>query len=227
VNGPAAAPETMVQRVIAGIIYPVKGFEIVGPLVIAFLSVLPWGLGLIAPPIAAVYILTIVRASVRGSARMPSVETDDIVAAFVRAIVLLLIALLPVVAWLGFWYWTTSGAPSSPDSIRRLVPGLVWTGLLVWLYLPAALVTAAVWDSVDPRLVFKVIALGSDYWIACVVGGIALLLATFIGVQFARWSGLWTFGRMFRTFLQVWASFYLAHLVGYAVYRHAKELGWD
>jgi hypothetical protein len=34
-------------------------------------------------------------------------------------------------------------------------------------------------------------------------------------------------GPIFSAALSFWGLFYVSHLLGYAVYRHASELGWE
>ncbi len=234
-DAPATSLEPMVHRVVAGLTYPLAGLEFVVLLGIAVLMSIPFA-SLLAVPIATVYILAIVRSSSEGRTRMPAtVDTSDIPGVLVlwlRASLVLLVALLPVVAWVSYWYWT-SPRKFSPDSVRRLVPTLAATGLLFWSYFPACAATIAVWDSVtealNPAVIGRVIrTLGRDYWIAAAVGGAAIVAARFSGIAFDRsLPPIPILSALPHRVLLLWSEFYCAHLVGYAVHRHIRELGWD
>lgn len=100
-------------------------------------------------------------------------------------------------------------------------------------YYPACLATAAVWDNVlsalNPDYVRRVIAtMGSDYVIVVAMWFVANVIGMIIRLPlFATVSALPLLGSMFGSFISLWVLFYASHLLGYAVYRHAPELGWE
>lgn len=114
--------------------------------------------------------------------------------------------------------------------------GVAMTGIAVALavgavYYPACLATIAVWDSMldslNPAYVLKVIRhIGSDYFVVIAVWFVAFLVTTFLAVA-SPFSKIPILGGMINQFLSLWSLFYVSHLLGYAVYRHAPALGWE
>jgi hypothetical protein len=84
-------------------------------------------------------------------------------------------------------------------------------------------------SALNPVYVFRVISLiGRDYFI--VIGAwFVATLATFVMrfSSFAVLSWIPFVGPIFSSALSLWVLFYASHLLGYAVYRHAPELGWE
>jgi hypothetical protein len=227
--------EAMTERIVRGLLYPIQGLEFVTLLGIAVLSALP-GISLIMIPVATVYIIAIVKSSANGKTKMPAwVETDDIPAMFVlwlRTCLVSLIALWPIVLWGTYWYFTTP-EPFTAPGMERLLPGGIVAGLVSLVYYPACLATIAVWDSVsaslNPAFVARVIRIiGRDYFIAIgtAVAAIAIALLTGRAVD-SVFGGVPLLGSVLRRLPVLWAEFYAAHLLGYAVFRHATALGWE
>ncbi len=161
---------------------------------------------------------------------MPAmVETDDIPAMFavwVKTLVVTVISLWPMLAWLAIWYFATDRA--GPRAQVYLVVGLLITGLASLVYYPACLAMVAVWDSVvgalNPALVGRTIrVMGSDYGVAVVAWAAATGLALLAARPLAL---LPVVGGVAGGALWIWAQFYGSHLLGWAVHRHAVELGW-
>lgn len=230
----AVPAESVLARLLPALLYPVAGGEVLVLVALAVCQAIP-GVSLLVIPVTTVYMLAIIRATADGKTKMPaSVETDDIPAMFsiwIRTILVTLISLWPMLFWLAFWFFTT-GDPESPDALKRLVPGLVVTGVISLLYYPACLATIAVWDSVaaslNPAFIFRVIrTMGADYAVAVLAWLCATALAFFLGRAITPLLSSVPFGSVPHHMLSIWAQFFGSHLLGWAVYRHSVELGWD
>jgi hypothetical protein len=135
-----------------------------------------------------------------------------------------------MLVWAGLWYVTDR---TGPHAEGHLIAGLIVAGLISLVYFPGCLSMMAVWDSVgaalNPSLVARTIrAMGSDYavavagWVAATA--MALLLSKPLSALFG-WLPL--AGEVPGRALWIWAQFYGSHLLGWAVYRHSVELGWN
>jgi hypothetical protein len=197
---------------------------------LAILQSLP-GISLVVLPVTTIYMLAIIRASSEGKTKMPAiVETDDVAAMFavwIRTVAVTVISLWPMLVWFALWYFATDR--TSPHAEAHLIVGLIVTGLISLVYYPACLAMIAVWDSVvaalNPVLVARTIrTMGSDYATAvlgwAVATGLALLVAEPLGL-------LPFVGGVLGRALWIWAQFFGAHLLGWAIYRHSVELGWN
>jgi hypothetical protein len=233
-NAPVVArpvpAESVASRIVPALRYPVSGGEILVVVGLAILQSLP-GISLIVIPVTTVYMLAIIRASSNGKTKMPAfVETDDIpemFAVWVRTVLVTVISLWPMLVWFAIWYFTINR--TSPHAQGYLIVGLITSGLISLIYYPACLAMIAVWDSVgaalNPALVAKTIrTMGSDYGVAvaawAVATGLALLVARPLGL-------LPIVGAISGRALWIWAQFFGSHLLGWAIYRHSVELGWD
>ena len=101
------------------------------------------------------------------------------------------------------------------------------------VYYPACLATIAIWDSaiaaLNPIYVFAVIKkTGADYFVVVGMWFLATAVTTLFKMpQISPLARLPIVGSVFATFLSLWVLFYASHLLGYAIYRHAPELGWE
>jgi hypothetical protein len=225
--------ETVASRIVPALLYPIAGGEILVIVGLAILQSLP-GISLLVIPVTTVYVLAIIRASSEGKTKMPAwVETDDIPAMFtiwIRTVIVTAISLWPMLVWYGVWYFR---AARGPHAQARLVAGLVVTGLISLLYYPACLAMIAVWDSVwaslNPALIVRTIrAMGADYGVAVAAWAAATGLALLVSKPLDALVGwLPIVGQVPGRMLWIWAQFYGAHLLGWAVYRHSVELGWN
>jgi hypothetical protein len=225
--------ETVAARLVPALLYPVAGGEVLVLLGIAICQSI-MGVAVLMIPVTTVYMLAIIRATANGKTKMPAwVETDDIPAMFLiwlRTILVSLIALWPVLLWFGIWYFTADR--TDPVAVERLIPGLIVAGLLSLIYYPACLATIAVWDSVaaslNPAFIFRVIrTMGSDYVVAIVAWVCATVIASLLGNLLSPLLTRVPFGSVPLRMLSIWAQFYGAHLLGWAVHGHSVELGWD
>ncbi|HEX7251374.1 MAG TPA: hypothetical protein VF376_00740 [Thermoanaerobaculia bacterium] len=224
-----APAETVASRIAPALLYPISGGEILVVISLAVMQSLP-GISLIVIPVATVYMLAIIRASAEGKSKMPAfVETDDVPTMFVvwiRTIVVTVISLWPMLLWFAIWYFTDR---TGPDSQPHLIAGLIVSGLISLVYYPACLAMIAVWDStgaaLNPILVARTIrTMGSDYGVAV----LAWAVATAVAVIAARLLGSLPFvGQVVGRAIGIWAQFFGSHLLGWAVYRHSVELGWN
>jgi hypothetical protein len=225
--------QSMAERLVQGLLYPIDGGQVVTLLAIAVASVLPF-VGWLASASAAAISLDIIRKSADGKTKMPAfVDTSnipDLIRVYSRVLVVTLISLAPVIAaivWMGFATFNRSASPVAMLAVMGIA------AVFAAVYYPACLATVAVWDNVisalDPRYVFRVInRIGGDYFV--VIGAWFLAtLGTFV-LRFTTFSVLsWIpiVGSVLEAMVSLWVLFYASHLLGYAVYRHAPELGWE
>jgi hypothetical protein len=239
-QGPPRAQQahvgSMSQEIVEGLAYPLKGSGILTIIAIGIFSSIPF-IGILSVPILTVYVLAIVRSSANGERELPAwVETSDVVGNLIlwlKTWFVTIVALWPVVLWVAVWLSSHPADRFSRDALASLFLGLAAAGLVSMLYFPACLATIAVWDSVldslNPVYVFAVIRrIGWDYLavVATYVAatGASAMLAVFSN---AALSSLPLLGSIPGKIPVIWAQFYTAHLLGWAVYRHADELGWD
>ncbi len=138
-----------------------------------------------------------------------------------------LISLAPVIAFGALVLW---GVLTHSITLRLAVAGAALALAISALYYPACLATVAVWDNVlaslNPVYVVKVIrTIGADYFIVVGMWFVATFATTFLQMPFLGYIPI--VGTLFKSALSYWALFYVSHLLGYAVYRHAPELGWE
>jgi len=221
--------QSMADRLVRGLVYPLDGGQVLTLLGLALVSILPF-FGWIGSAAAAVIMLDVVRKSADGKTKMPAmVDTSNIgelIRIYVRVLLVTLISLAPVVAALAFAIVTRS------KPVVMLAAMAVGAALAA-IYYPACLATVAVWDNVisalNPAYVFRVInRIGGDYFI--VIGAWFLAtLGTFVlrFTTFAVLSWIPIVGPVINSMVSFWVLFYASHLLGYAVYRHAPELGWE
>lgn len=217
----AASSPPAKGRIIAGFIYPFTSITAILFMLIGFATALN---PLFAIPVslsASLFSLAIIRASSEGETKAPEIDKVGgildwildtlrlLAAAFISAWPFLIVVLLAMVG--------------------KFSMALVFVaGCITLLYYPACLIAIGRWKqlsmALSVRTIFGLIStLGSDYYLAVVVF-IALAFAASIatrpiahsvGVKAAR--GLLTVARLF-------TSFYVSHLLGWAVYRHRDEL---
>jgi len=218
----------MRQRLVNGLLYPVLGGQSIVLIALAVLSVIP-GFSIIGRLASTFMMVQIIRSSAEGKTRMPLIDTArpvEMVQTYGRVIATSVLALLPsgLIALA-----ILVGIEEKTISPAVVVLGLLAAVALAAVYYPACLATVAVWDSVldslRPAYVLRVVRrIGSDYFI--VVG--AWFAATAIVMLLAApVAGVPLLGRIVANGLSLWVLFYVAHLLGYAVYRHAPELGWE
>jgi hypothetical protein len=228
---PAKPPRIVLpmrDRIIEGLLYPVRGGEALMLIGLALLNALP-GIRFLASLASTLIMVEIIRTSAEGRTKMPMVDTTQmwqLKRTYVRVLFVTLVSLLPVVVVIAVLV-----AGSVPPMLELLAV-VIALGVAA-LYFPACLATVAVWDSIldslNPAYVLRVIRrIGSDYFV--VVG---MWFAATLGSWLARMPAISPLARVpilgsiFSTALSLWALFYVAHLLGYAVYRHAQELGWE
>jgi len=219
----------MGERVIQGLLYPLAGGEVMMLIGLAVLSIVPV-FGRLAPLAASVIMVGIVRASADGKLKLPLIDTSNVwelIRTSLRVFFITLVSLAPFVV-VGFLSigGAMTGKISAATGLLMMTAALAISAL----YYPACLATVAVWDnilaSLNPMYVIRVIRIiGADYFI--VVGmwfvatfGTALIQSPIVGY-------IPIFGTIFKSAVSYWVLFYASHLLGYAVYRHLPELGWE
>ena len=236
ISGTNRAPREirpMGDRIVGGLTYPLKGGEFATLLGIAILSAIPF-IGFLASFATTVIMLSIIRKSADGSLKMPPlIDTTniwDMAWLYLRVLFVTLVALSPLIAFGA--YGVASLFSGGMSGVTVVIGTLLCLGFAM-LYYPACLATIAVWDNVlsalNPVYVARVIRLiGGDYFIVIgmwfVATGVTALL-TMPGISPLSWIPI--AGGIIGSMLSLWALFYASHLLGYAVYRHATELGWE
>lgn len=229
---PPRVVESMGNRVIQGLLYPLAGGEVLMLIGLAILGAIPV-VGILASLASTVIMVDIVRASADGRTKMPIVDTSQawlLMRTYLRVLFVTIVSLIPV--------WVFGGAALVQVILGKMsvapAMGLIAVLLLfAALYYPACLATIAVWDSIldslNPAYVFRVISkIGTDYFIAVAMWFIATFATALMASPFLNPLAAVPFiGKLLSNAVGYWALFYASHLLGYAVYRHAPELGWE
>lgn len=234
---PAVAPksrptEPMSKRLVEGLVYPIAGGEAVLLAGLAVLSVLPV-LRILATLASTLIMVEIIRTSADGRTKMPIVDTTQswqLVRTYLRVLFVTIVSLLPVLLFGAYAFGEVlRGQMSAFAAAGGIVVALAFGAL----YYPACLATVAVWDSVldslNPVYVMRVIRkIGRDYFIVVAMWFAATAATTVLSSPWISPSAMIPFvGPIIGKFLSFWSLFYVSHLLGYAVYRHVEELGWE
>lgn len=229
---PPKVMETMGQRVTRGILYPIAGGEAVMLVLLAVLNAVPV-ISILATLASTVMMVDIVRTSADGRTKMPLIDTSQawqLLRTYFRVLFVTIVSLLPTYLFGG---WAMMAVLTRSVSVSLALVGLLVTLAIAALYYPACLATVAVWDnivaSLNPVYVVRVIrTIGSDYFIVVgmwfVATSISFVLSSSIFSPFAHIPFV---GGILSGAIAYWALFYVSHLLGYAAYRHAAELGWE
>jgi hypothetical protein len=229
---PSRPIESVLARGVAGVLYPISssGLVILGALAIAnVVPILRYTVG----PATALWVLAIIRDSARGNKTMSmdvSASLEDLLEVAWKVAVVSLVTLLPVIAVLG-WGIQSHGTSILADSSFRLKLALAVAVSL--LYYPASLATVAVWDhalpAVDPAHVLRVIlTMGMDYFVAVLLGTVGVCAGALISrLLSSALVAVPLVGSVPGFLVSTAATFWAAHVLGWAVYRHAAELGWN
>lgn len=223
--------ESMGDRVVKGMMYPIAGGAVVTLIATAVVSVFPF-FGFVAAIAATFIMLNVIRQSADGKTKMSAmIDTSDLGALLVgwlRVLAVTLIALAPLIFVTWFSFGRVLRHTMSGGTMLLLVSAAAAFGII---YYPACLATVAVWDNVlaalSPAYVFRVIrTMGGDYFIVIAMWFVASFVTGFIRVT-SPLAFIPIVGGVFSSFLQYYVMFYAGHLLGYAAYRHAPELGWE
>lgn len=219
----------MSERVIHGLAYPIAGGEVFMLIGLALLSIVPF-IAWLSAPAATLIMVSIVRSSANGKLKLPLVDTSNLFDLFwmwLRVMFITLVSLAPVLAFGTFVFW---GLLTKTMPLPVAIAGAIVALAISAVYYPACLATVAVWDNVlaslNPVYVVKVIrTIGADYFIVIGMWFVATFATTFLQLPYI--GNIPIIGPIFKSAVSYWALFYASHLLGYAVYRHAPELGWD
>jgi len=223
----------MTERIVGGLSYPLSGNQVLTLVGVVVVSALPF-IGIFGSLASTVIMLGIIRTSADGSLRMPPlIDTSDVTDMIRRYFQVLFVTLVSLAVPLALTGYAISlflrrsiGAP--------LVLLIALAALAAAaLYYPACLATVAVWDNalsaLNPVYVGRVIrTIGSDYLIVIGMWFVSTLITSVMKMPY--WSPLATIpvvGGLFGSALSLYSLFYASHLLGYAVFRHAPELGWE
>jgi len=233
--GAVAAPprnvESMGRRIVAGLAYPIAGGQIVTLVGLSLLSIVPL-VSLLATLASTVIVLDIVRRSADGHTKMSTwIDTSNPAVMFrlyFRVLFVTLVSLAPLIAAAIWAILAMYGGAASPVTAMLV---LIVAAVFGAIYYPACLATVAVWDNVvsalNPVYIFRVIDIaGVDYFIVILIWFAVNLVIGFLRI-FSPLSAIPIVGSVFSAFLSLYALFYASHLLGWAVYRHAPELGWE
>ncbi len=225
--------ESMGERIVGGLLYPFGGGQLLTILGIALLSIVPF-IGWLASLASAAFMLQIIRKSADGSTTMPSfVDTSNVgemTRLYLKVLFVTVVSMAPLIA-AGVWAVFAVVNKTAGAATVMLVIGAA--SVPATIYYPACLATVAVWDDVIsalyPAYVFRVISrIGADYFI--VIGVWLMATAATVALRFSSLSRVvWIpfAGAIVTSIISLWVLFYASHLLGYAVYRHAPELGWE
>ncbi|HVG25339.1 MAG TPA: hypothetical protein VND45_14375 [Thermoanaerobaculia bacterium] len=229
---PPRVVESMGQRIAQGLLYPLAGGEAFLLIGLALLAIVPV-FGILAPLASTLIMLQIVRASADGKTKMPLVDTAqvwDLVMAYLRVLFVTIVSLLPVIVFGTAAMWQVV---LGKMSIGPAIIGITMLLAVAALYYPACLATVAVWDSIldslNPVYVMRVIRnIGADYFLVVAMWFVATFATMLMSSRLLNpLMSIPFVGGLFSRFLSFYVLFYVSHLLGYAVYRHAPELGWE
>lgn len=224
--------EPMLTRAVNGLLYPVAGGEVFMLVGLAILSIIPI-ISLLVPFASTLIMVEIVRTSADGRTKMPIVDTSQgwqLVRTYLRVMFVTIVSLLPMIA---FTFYAFGQVLTRQMSIYTALGGMMVCLAIAAVYYPACLATVAVWDNVldslNPMYVGRVISrIGADYFIVIALWFVSSVAATLLSSpMISPFAWIPIIGGMISTVLSVWALFYVSHLLGYAVYRHSRELGWE
>ncbi len=225
--------QPMSERIVGGIAYPLAGGQIITVVLLAVVAAFPF-ISILSTLATIGIMLDVIRKSADGKTKMPAVvDTTDIgrmLWLYIRVVLVSFVALLPLIAFIPF---AVVGMAT-----HRLPAGMALAGFVALLafaaiYFPACLATVAVWDNafaaLNPAYVFTVIKrIGGDYFIVVGMWFVATVATTILKMPgLTPFVALPLVGGIFSAFLSLWVIFYASHLLGYAIYRHAPELGWE
>ena len=223
----------MSERVIQGLAYPLIGGQAVSILLLAVFSVLPFG-GFLATLASTVIMLGIIRSSADGKLKMPPlVDTSNLPEMIRRYFQVLFVTLVSLAVPLVITGYAIRLALAKSIGLPTLLFIALAAVALAAIYYPACLATVAVWDNalaaISPFYIFKVIRImGSDYFVVIAMWFVATVLTgAMTSPIFSPLKFIPFVGPMVEAALSFWVLFYASHLLGYAAYRHAPELGWD
>ena len=227
---PVVAPVS--QRLVTGLLYPIAGGEAFMLIGLALLSMLPF-FGWIAKLASTMIMVEIIRTSADGRMKMPLVDTSQawhLIRTYLRVVFVSLVSLLPVFLFGGY---ALGHVFAGRMTLRTAAAGVILALAFSAVYYPACLATVAVWDNVvaslNPAYVLRVIRhIGRDYF---VVVGMWFVATSCAAILSSPWisplAAIPIVGALFSAVVSYWALFYVSHLLGYAVHRHALELGWQ
>lgn len=220
--GHSAPPASVLSRLVPGALYPLTGFGSAFVILFAMLELIPV-MSLISAVAIPLFSVAIIRVSSEGGTRMPSPAAFgslvQILATILKIFVLTLLSAWPFILALVLAFL----APRSAFGL-----GIMATVVML-LYYPACLAILARFNTIRPALSVSqvwafITALGSDYAVA--------LGASFavVGVAFVAGVGAAMIGLPQRVQALVfmipivWGTFYVAHLIGWAMYNRRNAL---
>jgi hypothetical protein len=229
----ASSPvESVGSRAISGVLYPLSsggGLILVALSILSLVPLLNYAVG----PATAIWILAIIRKSARGERSMPSDVSSDLgelVETGFKMTLVSLVTLLPVIGLLA-WGLLSQGPGILRSSTFQLALGA--SILCSLLYYPASLATVAVWEHALPALspahVVRVIrTMKADYVVAVAMGTAGVSASVVLArLTSSALDDLPLVGSIPALVIKTCAAFWAAHVLGWAVHRHAKELGWN
>lgn len=235
--GVAVAPprvvEPMSERIVQGMLYPLQGGQVVTLLMIAVFSALPivWMLAAVA---TVVTMLDVIRKSADGSTKMPGyVEGGDLPNMLRLCFAVFFVTLVALLPAYSIFIWAIVAVFMKWVSFALAAVCILAALALGALYYPACLATVAVWDNflaaLNPMYVYRVVkTVGRDYFLVVAMWFVATLATTIAKIApFSPMTRLPLIGGILSSAISLWVLFYASHLLGYAIYRHAPELGWE
>lgn len=224
--------ESVLGRAVAGAGYPFSGSGLAVLAALAVANLVPvvhYAVG----PATALWVLAVIRDTARGNRSMSmdvAAGLEDLVDVAWKVALISLVTLLPVIA-VTAWGIHSHGPLVMTDPSFRLE--LALAVVLSLLYYPASLATVAVWDhalpAVDPVHVSRVIrTMGADYFVAVLLGTLGVGAGALVSNLLSSAIGaIPLVGSLPGFVISTATVFWAAHVLGWAVHRHAAELGWS
>ena len=217
------APVTSVAaRLLPALVYPLTGIGGVLIVALAFIETLPLG-PIFGGLLTSLFSLSVIRSSSEGSIRMPSLATmggvGESLANVLKIVVLSILAAWPVIlAMILIFVMPRAG-------FSLMIAALI----TMLLYYPACFAILAKWKTIRPALSVKEIMnfitiLGGDYFLALFSGLVVIAVAVAFALMAAAADLPPLIEKLVVTLPSVWGSFFVFHLIGWAMYRHRDEL---
>ncbi|HSP33668.1 MAG TPA: hypothetical protein VLU46_05070 [Thermoanaerobaculia bacterium] len=216
----AAAAPAAASRYAAGFKYPFTSITAMLFMLFGFVTALNPLLSIPVSLLASVFALAIIRTSGDGQTTAPEANAvggiGDWILDLLRIIAVSVISAWPVIA--AFFLF----------AVVRSIAVFFVALVVMLLYYPACLIAIARWKRLSMALSIKTIfglisALGGEYY-AAIVMFIALTLASAFATTFVGLTIGLRLARGVQAVIALFTTFYAAHLLGWAVYRHRDQL---
>ena len=218
----SAPPASVASRLIPGALYPFTGFGAAFVIVLAMFELLPL-FSIISAFAIPVFSVVIIRVSSEGGTRMPPLAAfggfAGIVMTALKALAIAILTAWPVIL----------AIIATLISPRGAMGFIMMAIVAMLLYYPACLAILAKFNTIRPALSVTqvwnfITTLGSDYAVALCAGFAVVGVAVILGMA-AAFAGLPERLQVLVVMIPiVWGTFYIAHLIGWAMYNRRAQL---